>query len=150
MLISKGNFLKDNKIAQAHQKIWKIYKCLLTPNCTWSHVLLVNNLHEKHIWENQDGKSFGGMLAICTLHSSYNFPLILQLRIHLTTFHSSYNFAFILQLSTLVTWKMHSLSANQTHVIFSCILFSAYLDASTHLIDPTTKVNSNDVFKIQK
>ena len=41
-------------------------------------LLLVNNLHEKHITESQNGRNFNKQArAICNLHSCYNFALVL-------------------------------------------------------------------------
>ena len=41
-------------------------------------LLLVNNLHEKHIAESQGGQNFGSTRAICNLHSYYNFAFVLH------------------------------------------------------------------------
>ena len=72
------------------------------PIYTKFHILeimsfLVNNLHEKHVTEIQDGQNFG---SACTLFVIFTC---------VTTLHSCY-------------MKNALFSANQTHIIFSCII----------------------------
>ena len=58
VFISTTEFFKDNKTARARKaravcSLWKIYKCLFTPNCTrksrqtkfWQHAHATGNLH---------------------------------------------------------------------------------------------------------
>ena len=130
-------------------------------------VLLVNNLDEKTSQRRQDIQNFESMhmlFVICTcgttLHSCYNFALMLQLCTHLTTLHSSYNFALILQLCTwgvttvhLRYIRMHFFSASQMPVPFLCSLSFTLILPGTgtwfiiSYVNAWTFLRSQDIFK---
>ena len=66
-------------------------------------LLLVNNFQGKNITESQNRRNFESVRVICNLNSCHNFAQLC------TTLHSCY-------------MRMHSFSANQKRVIFSCTL----------------------------
>ena len=63
-------------MASAICNLWKICQCLLHQITREVMLLLVNNVNEKSITENQDGRNFE--CAFCNLHSCYNFALMLH------------------------------------------------------------------------
>ena len=71
----------------------------------WKEImlLLVNNFQGKNITERQNRRNFESVRVICNLNSCHNFARLC------TTLHSCY-------------MRMHSFSANQKRVIFSCTL----------------------------
>ena len=92
---------------------------------------LVNNLHEKHITESQDEKNFAEcvlfLICVTTLHLCYikNALVFSQSDPHnffMCIIESVRPEHPALQLCTCAIQKMHSFSANQTHIIFSCVL----------------------------
>ena len=66
-------------MASAICNLWKICQCLLHQIAREVMLLLVNNVNEKSITENQDGRNFECLHALfCNLHSCYNFALMLH------------------------------------------------------------------------
>ena len=69
-------------------------------------LLRVHDLHGESIKESQDRRNFDSARA----------PFVICTRVK--NLHSCWKFAYVLQLCTRVTWKMHSFSSDQMHVIF--------------------------------
>ena len=124
-------------------------------------VLLVNHLDEKTSQRRQDIQNFGSMhmlFVICTsgttLHSCYNFALMLQLCIHVTTLHSCYNFALaVLQLCTCVTWECTFFQPVRCLYLFCFLLSFTLILPGTgawfiiSYVNAWTFLRSQDIFK---
>ena len=76
--------------------LWKIYKCLLHQIAREIMLLPVNNVLEKTLQKVRTEKIWKHVHTIWNLNLFYNFSLMLQ--------------------------RMHSFSASQKHIIFSCTL----------------------------
>ena len=75
MFISKREFFKDNKIAQAHRAsaIVAFEKFTSTYIAQEIMLLLINNLYEKKsITESHDTQNFDSADTNCNLHFCYN------------------------------------------------------------------------------
>ena len=115
VLISTSKFFKDNKTAWAHRasaicSLWKIYKCVLY-QIAWEIMLsLVNNIHEKTSKRVKTDVTFDSadmLFVICN---------------RVTTLHSCYNFALLLQFCTCITWESTSFQPIRHAQICHCII----------------------------
>ena len=114
---SFGTFTKRWGLDLIHKKnkkkFKKIYNCL-SHQIAWEiMLLLVNNFQGKNITESQNRRNFESVRVICNLNSCHNFAQLC------TTLH---NFALLCTTLHSCYMRIHSFSANQKRVIFSCTL----------------------------